>query len=177
MENKYITISKEAIDNALGIIAIILYWTIYIWQEKLSTVGDYRYFPYGLHEVFSIGYLLVPAITFIWLTRILIRIRKKEYRKKNRILIISLSVLLILQIGYVQKLSQLVNSSILTEAVEIPDEFHIVINRGEGTVTLSTTPLVTALIKTDGTRYIFNYDFYKDTPNEGRLNYISQAGE
>ena len=177
MENKYITISKEAIGNTLGIIAIILYWPIYIWQENLSAVGDYRYFPYRLHEIFSMGLLLVPAITFIWLTTVLIRIRKKEVRRKNRILVISLAVLLIFQIGYVQKLSQLVNTAILTDVVDIPDDFHIVINKGEDTVTLSTTPLVTALIKTDGTRYGLDYDSYEDTPNEGKLNYIWKVDE
>ena len=177
MENNYITVSKEAIGNTLGIIAIILYWPIYIWQENLSSVGDYRYFPYGLHEIFGIGLLLVPAITFIWLATILIRIRKKEARKKNRILVISLAVLLIFQIGYIQKLSQLINTSILTDVVEIPDDFHIIINKDEGTVTLSTTPLVTALIKTDGTIYGLDYDSYEDTPNEGRLNYIRKADE
>ncbi len=59
-----------------------------------------------------------------------------------------------------------------TQVLEIPDEYHIVIQGGKGPATLSTTPLVTALVETDRTQYGFVYETSRSQPEEGQLNGI-----
>lgn len=58
---------------------------------------------------------------------------------------------------------------------EIPDEYHVVIQTGEGPVTLTTTPIVTTLLQQDGTIYGFYYETDRDTPGEGVLHGIWDA--
>lgn len=58
-----LSISKKAVYTATGILAVVLYWLIYVWQERLSMLGDYRYFSYGFHEVYGIGILIFPIFT------------------------------------------------------------------------------------------------------------------
>ena len=67
------SISKWALGSAVGITAIVLYRLVYLWQDILAASGDYRNFSYGFHEVYTIGSLLVPVLTLIWLAVLLIR--------------------------------------------------------------------------------------------------------
>ena len=60
-------ISKRAILAAAGVTAIVLYWLVYFWEEALSDMGDYRYFSYRFHEIYSSGYFLIPLLTLLWL--------------------------------------------------------------------------------------------------------------
>jgi len=60
------------------------------------------------------------------------------------------------------------------EVVEIPDDFHIVIQHEGKTVTLRTSPLVPPLLKTDGTLYWFDYGTSHLHPERGTLHRISQ---
>ena len=70
------SISKWALGSAVGITAIVLYRLVYLWQDILAASGDYRNFSYGFHEVYTIGSLLVPVLTLIWLAVLLRRTAK-----------------------------------------------------------------------------------------------------
>lgn len=166
-------IQKRSMKAALGIAGILLYWMVYFWQDTLSNQGNYRWFSYSFHEVYSIGYLLVPLVTAIWLFVLCISSLKDKAWRKNRILLFLLTLLFLLQAGYWQQRSQIVSIDAWTDVIEIPDEYHIVILDGEDQkVTLETIPIVTTLLRTNGTIYGFSYESKKSNPSEGVLHFI-----
>lgn len=165
-------LGSRAVGTAAGVTAIVLYWLIYLWQDSLSNAGDYRYFSYGFHELYSVGMLLVPLATLVWLAVLLVRTAKGRRWKKNALLLAVLALLLAGQFGYQYRQSQLVHVTSWTEVLEVPDPYHIVVQSGEGTVTLETTPTVTALVRTDGTVYGFSYERDRRTPERGDLTGI-----
>ena len=136
---------KRAIGSAVGVTAIVLYWLIYLWQDSLASAGDYRYFPYIFHEIYSAALLWIPLLTLLWLGKLFYKTVKKRTWRKNAVLLTVLAFLLAGQIGYFYNQSQLVNTTCWTEVVKIPDEYHIVIQNGECTVTLTTAPVITKL--------------------------------
>lgn len=169
--------SRQAALRAAGMAAIVLYWLVYLWQEALANVGNYRWFPYSFHEVYTLGYLLVPLLTLIWLATLLARsIRRRAWRKNGAMLAV-LAVLLAAQGGYLWNQANLVHVTSWSQVVAVPDEYHIVIEGGEGQVTLSTTPLVANLVQTDGTIYGFSYDSRRDCLDEGRLTFVYGIAE
>lgn len=163
---------KRAIGSAVGVTAIVLYWLIYLWQDSLANAGDYRYFPYIFHEIYSTALLWIPLLTLLWLGKLFYKTVKKRAWRKNAVLLTVLAFLLAGQIGYFYNQSQLVDTTCWTEVVEIPDNYHVVIQNGERTVTLSTAPVITKLLRTDGTVYGFYYESKRDTPTKGQLNGI-----
>lgn len=168
-------LNSRAAAAAAGVTAIVLYWLVYLWQDGLSVAGNYRYFSYSFHELYTIGYLLVPIATLIWLAALLVRMVRHRTWRKNAVLALILALLLAAQGGYWNHRGRQVGCTTWTEVAEIPDEYHVVIQTGEGPVTLTTTPIVTTLLQQDGTIYGFYYETDRDTPGEGVLHGIWDA--
>lgn len=167
-------ISKRAILSAAGVTAVVLYWLVYLWQAALSDVGDYRFLSYRFHEVYSIGYLLVPAVTLIWLIVLTVRCIKGRGWRVNAVLLVILVILTVGQLGYLHQQSQTVGVTCVAKVVEIPDAYHVIIETASGNVTLQSAPAITQLLETDGTQYVFTYRSQKDEPLEGKLSYASR---
>lgn len=164
-------LNRRAVLAAAGVTAIILYWLVYFWQDALAMAGNYRYFSYSLHELYTAGYLLVPGVTALWLLGVLVKGRGRS------LLALVLAVLLVLQGWLWYDNGQREQVTCWTAVAEIPDEYHVVIHTGEGPVELDTTPLVTRLLKTDGTVYGFYYEARQNRPGEGQLCGIWQGEE
>ena len=154
--------------------AILLYWIVYYIQDHLSNLGDYRFFPFELHEVYGIGGLVLPSVTVVWFLTLLIRSRRNGHLRKNALLLAVLLALTVGQFGAVAYEKQRFSTMTRAEVVEIPDDFHIVIQCEGKTVTLRTSPLVPPLLKTDGTLYWFDYGTNRLHPERGTLHRISQ---
>lgn len=167
-------INKKSMKFAIGITLIVIYWIVYFWQERLSDIGDYRYFPYSFHEIFPSGIICVPVATFIWLIALLIKTFKRKTWKRNTVPAIILSVLLLTQIGTLCYLSGGHTVGIATTITEIPDEFHIVVETDNEYRTLETSPLVTSLVKADGTMYFLSYTYNSFTSTRGTLTSIKE---
>ena len=152
-----------------GLLAFLLCWLVYFWQDYLSKLGDYRWFPYRFHEVCSLGVIVLPFLSLVWFITVFSRaVQQKTLRKKALILVL-LAALLVGQTGYRFYLSQRHTVSTLTEILQIPDEYHIVVECAGGTITLETSPLVPPLLKTDGTRYWIHYETNDLHPQRGTL--------
>ena len=167
-------INKKSMKFAIGITLIVIYWIVYFWQERLAEIGDYRYFSYGFSEIFPQGIICVPAATFIWLAVLLIKTFKRKIWKKNAVPAIILSVLLFAQAGIFFYLSGGHSVGIATTITEIPDEFHIVVETDNEYRTLETSPLVTSLVKADGTMYFLSYTYNSFTSTRGTLTSIKE---
>lgn len=170
-------ISKRAILAAAGVTAIVLYWLVFVWQEALSDMGDYRFFSYRFHEVYGIGYLLVPIISAVWLIVSLSRVVKAGAWRRNLAMLLILGLLTVGQFCFWYQQSQMVSVTCVSEVVEIPDEYHVVIESWQGNVTLKTTPSVTKLLQDDGTKYVFTYECNKRDRDEGTLSYASYVDD
>lgn len=165
------TLRRRAAGSALGVTAIVLYWLVYFWQDSLASAGDYRYFPYAFHELWTIGTILVPVLTLLWLGILLLRTAKGHTWRRSAALLLVLAMLLAAQAGYLHRQSQLVQVTSWTEVEAIPDAYHVVIWGGSGAVTLATTPAVTALLE-PGAVYGFTYEQSLRTPDRGTLQAI-----
>ena len=154
--------------------ALLLYWIVYYVQDHLSNLGDYRFFPFALHEVYGIGGIILPYVTVIWFITLLIRSRRNGRIRKNALLLAVLLALVAGQFGAVAYEKLRFSTMTRAEVVEIPDDFHIVIQHEGKTVTLRTSPLVPPLLKTDGTLYWFDYGTSHLHPERGTLHRISQ---
>ena len=164
---------KKSFRRFLAVEAIIAYWAVYFWQDYLSEMGDYRYFSYSFHEVYSIGLMLIPAATLIWLL-VLLRKTSREKLWKENLIILSLLVLLsgwqIYAVG--QETGGYTTMGFEKLVLEIPDEYHIVIESDGQRLLLETSPQVTALLKTDGTLYYMAYEQDTKSAKTGKLEYV-----
>lgn len=167
-----LSFSRRAVYSALGVLGIVVFWLVFFWQERLADVGDYRYFSYRFHEMISIGIILVPAAALIWLAVLLHRTRKQKSWRKNGALLLVLLLLVSFHTGYFLNQQGSWSTSGLYAVVEVPDDYHIVIRRGDGLMTLEVSPMVANLVKTDGTAYMITFDWNERSPGEGVLEYI-----
>lgn len=165
-------LSRRAVYSALGILAMVVYWLVFFWQERLADVGDYRYFSYRFHEMITIGIIIVPAAALIWLLALLHRTRKQKNWRKNGALLLILLLLVAFHTGYFWHQQGSWSTSGLYEIQEVPDQYHIVIQRGDGLMTLAVSPMVANLVKTDGTAYMLTFEWNERSPGEGVLEYI-----
>lgn len=165
------TLRRRAAGSALGVTAVVLYWLVYLWQDSLSNAGDYRFFPYAFHEIWTIGTILVPVLTLLWLGILLLRTAKGHTWRRSAALLLVLALLLAGQAGYLHRQSQMVQVTSWTEVEAIPDAYHIVIRGGSDAVTLATTPAVTALLE-PGAVYGFTYEQSLRTPDRGTLSAV-----
>lgn len=165
-------LSKRAVYSALGVLAIIVYWVVYFWQEYWANMGDYRYFSYSFHEMYAIGLLVVPPAALIWFLVLLHRTRKQKRWRKNGALLLVLLLVVSFHTGYFLNQQGTWSTSGLYEVVEVPDDYHIVIQRGDGLMTLEVSPMVANLVKTDGTAYSMTFVWKERNPGIGVLEYI-----
>lgn len=173
-----LTLNRRAINSALGILGIIVYWLVYFWQENLAEIGDYQYFSYRAHEMYTIGLVVVPLVTFIWLLALLVKSKKQKAWRKHAAVLIILVLLMAGQIGFYVQQQGMWSTSTWTEIVEIPDDYHIVVKRWDGTlITLETSMQVTKLLQTDGTVYQISYKWNERNPDVGTVWYIEYAQE
>lgn len=165
-------ISRRAVNSALGILAMVVFWLVYFWQERLADVGDYRYFSYRFHEMISIGIILVPLAALVWLLALLHRTRKQKTWRKNGALLLVLLLLVSFHTGYFIRQQGTWSTSGLYEIQEVPDEYHIVIEHRDTRMVLEVSPMVANLVKTDGTAYMLTFEWNERSPNQGVLEYI-----
>ena len=167
-KQEYIKISRRALNCTIGVTAIILYWIVYVWQNNLADMGNYKFFSYRFHEIYGIGSILIQAITALWFGLVLVEtIRKKTWRENIAILVI-LAVLMFLQLGYINFQSKSYTATVWTELVDIPDEEHIVIERDDKLIKIKTNSNVTNLVEV-GEVYMFHYKYNETMPGEGKL--------
>lgn len=164
--------SRRAVYSAMGILAIVVFWVVFFWQDYLADMGNYRYFSYSFHEMYTIGLILVPPAALIWFLVLLHKTRKQKAWKKNGALLLVLLLVVCFHAGYFLNQQGTWSTSGLYEVVEVPDDYHIVIRRGDGLMTLEVSPMVANLVKTDGTAYSMTFVWKERNPGAGVLEYI-----
>lgn len=166
-------IGKRAVGAAAGVTAIVIYWLVFFWQDHLADWGDYRFFSFRFHEIWTgVGLLVVPPVTFLWLAVLLWRcIRHKAWRK-NAVLLCALALLVAAQTMWFASQRDLWSTSSFG-TVEFVDEEHILLkNSGERQVLLEVTPVVKRLLVEDTVVYSVSYTHRFNDYEDCRLEYI-----
>lgn len=149
--------------TAAGFAAIIIYWVIYAWESAMSKGGDYRYFSYGFHELWTGGVILTPIATGIWLLSRLWKALKRRSWRRSAPMLLLLAALLAAQLGYIASQPKWTTSSPRTMIVERIDEYHVTAYIGDENeniqFTLEAAPNVVNLLEEGGEYYItFSHD-------------------
>lgn len=168
-------VTASAVLNVAGIAVIVLYWIIYAVMKPLANVGDYRYFSYSVWEVWSLGFLLMPALTVVWLAAIIIKSAKQRSWRKRLAMLLILTVLLAGQIGIEFVRSQ-ETSTVTVGWIDNVGEGSFIFNNGMSTKEISCSYEVTGLLKADGTMYVITYYSNRLSPGNGTLSTIEEAG-
>lgn len=169
------TITKKQIITAAGILAIALYWVLFMWQRKMNLTNSV-YYNYQLGRL--LVFLFIPVVlgSLVWLiVTVGNAISTKTVAEKTPRIIL-LALLIIIQIFICTHLFIMRENIIWTEIVEVPSQNTIVIERYDGnTVVLETNHSVTALVRTDGTEYVVYYTSSINSPAHGELLWIIPA--
>ena len=162
-------INKRAVLYAFGTLLIIVYWLVFFLLKYFTDMHYSRYLPSNFIEIYGQGLWLVPIITFLWFAVLFIKTAWQKLWKKNFAYTTVLLLLLTMQVGFWINAYSEDRVLIVSEIYDIPDSSHIVIKVNDTYATLSTPPLVTNLLETDGTRYSISYNCRKNNIEEGEL--------
>lgn len=160
---------RRAVRQAAGVTAIVLYWLIFGWMNHFAYMGDYRYFSYSFYEAFSFGVVIVPLVTLFWLGFLVVRAVRRHDFARDRVLIVTLALLVVLRAGFLWQRFGTVSYTNYTQVVDIPDESHVVILQNEHPITLEGPAAIIRLLREDDSVYGFIYDWNPRHPNEGKL--------
>ena len=163
------------IVNIIGISVIVLYWVAYALMTPFANAGDYRYFSYSVWEFWSLGFLLVPTCTAIWLLVVVVKSAKGKSWKMNITIMLLLAVLLAGQVGIEYIMAHGVTTTTVGWVNEVGDgKFDY--SNGAETRTISCHYETTALLKSDGTMYVITYSWNSLFKDKATLSTISEAG-
>lgn len=168
-------ITTEAIFNVIGISIIVLYWILYAVMTPFANVGDYRYFPYSVWEVWGIGFILMPLFNLIWLIVVLRNAAMKKEWKKRRAILLVLAILLIGQIG-IEYVGAHQVSTVSVGWIDEVGEGSFIFNNGGWETNISCSYEISGLLKADGTMYVVSYYHNKLFPNKASLSTVHEAG-
>ena len=150
-------ISKRTVGAAAGVTAIVIYWLIYFWQDHLADWGDYRFFSYALHEIWSAGIVVVPFGALIWLGVLLWRCVRHKTWRKNAVLLCVLAVIVVWQARWFLWAGD-ASLTVTHATIEFVDDEHILLkNEGEKQIILEVPPMVKGLLIENEVVYSVSY--------------------
>ena len=165
-------IGKRTVAAAAGVTAIVIYWLLYFWQDHLADWGDYRFFSYALHEIWSAGIVVVPFGALIWLGVVLWRCIRYRTWHKNAVLLCALLLIVAWQTRWFLWAGD--ESLTATHAtIEFVDDEHILLkNKGEKQIVLEVPPMVKGLLIENEVVYSISYTHRLNDYDDCKLDYI-----
>lgn len=147
--------------SAAGVAAIIIYWVVYAWESSMADGGDFRYFSYSFHELWSGSMvLLVPFLTLAWLIVRFWMAKKQRAWRRSAPMLILLAALFAGQIWYLSSWVQSSTTYSACTVLEVVDEYHIEVLMGikhDGpVVTLEAAPSFVNLME-EGETYNISF--------------------
>lgn len=158
------------------IIIGILLWGFYIIQEEFAKYGMYQLISYGVHEISSVIPLLCILVTILcagYLTWCWI---KKKADKTDKILLSVLVLCFCLQAGYFHKQSELVHTAAICTIEEVHEAEKRIIVTIDGRsekLELKSPMLVNGMLVEKEQKYLIDFVWNKNCPDEGELCMIS----
>ena len=169
------TITRTQLFTAISILAIALFWALYLWQRKMY-FKNLQYFSFNLYNILT--FLLYPVLlaSLVWFVITLGRAISYKNLPEKTPRIIILGLLLVVQVFLCSHILLVRENMYWTEVLEVPDQNSIIIERYDGSkVVLETDRNVTSLVRTDGTEYVVFYTANINSPANGDLMWIIPA--
>lgn len=162
----------------IALLCGICLWIFYIFQEEMANYGMYTVISYQMHEIASIIPILLMGATIGWFIYILYKMIKKKSDGADKVFIIILLGLVLLQGSYVRQMSKQVTTTTLVVIERIDGENNRIIVQNEDLslrVKLESPMLVNDMLETDGQKYLVTYVWHEGKPNEGKLQMIQRV--
>ena len=154
----------------------ILLWGFYIVQEEFAKYGMYQLISYGVHEISSVIPILCILATIICAGYLIWRMVKKNTDRTEKILLAVLVLCFCLQAGYFHKQSDLVHTAAICtidEVYEAEERIVVTIDGRTDKIELKSPMLVNGMLIEKEQKYLIDFVWNKNKPNEGELHMIS----
>ena len=167
--------NKSKIMIYIIVIGILL-WGFYIIQEEFAKYGMYQLISYGVHEISSVIPLLCILVTILCVGYMAWCWIKKKADKTDKILLGVLVLCFCLQAGYFQKQSEMVHTAAICtieEVHEAEERIVITIDGRSERIELKSPMIVNGMLVEKEQKYLIDFVWNKNRPDEGELNMIS----
>ena len=158
------------------IIMGMLLWGFYIIQEEFAKYGMYQLISYRVHEMASLIPLLCTFTTIICIGYFLWSWRKKKLDKADRTLLLVLVVCFCLEAGYFKIQADMVYTAAICtieEVYEAEERIIVTIDGREEKLELKSPMIVNGMLIEKEQKYLIDFMWNKNRPNEGELQMIS----
>ena len=167
--------NKSKIMIYIIVIGILL-WGFYIIQEEFAKYGMYQLISYGVHEISSVIPLLCILVTILCVGYMAWCWIKKKADKTDKILLGVLVLCFCLQAGYFHKQSEMVHTAAICtieEVHEAEERIVITIDGRSERIELKSPMIVNGMLVEKEQKYLIDFVWNKNRPDEGELNMIS----
>ena len=167
--------NKSKIMIYIIVIGILL-WGFYIIQEEFAKYGMYQLISYGVHEISSVIPLLCILFTVLCAGYLAWRFVKKKSDRVEKILLAVLILCFCLQAGYFHKQSEMVHTAAICtieEVHEAEERIVITIDGRSERIELKSPMIVNGMLVEKEQKYLIDFVWNKNRPDEGELNMIS----
>ena len=159
-----------------GIVVGILLWSFYFIQEEFAKYGMYQLISYGVHEISSVIPLLCILVTMLCMGYLGWSWIKKEADRTDKILLGALVLCFCLQAGYFHKQSDMVYTAAICtieEVHEAEERIVVTIDGRVDKIELKSPMIVNGMLIEKEQKYLIDFMWNKNRPNEGELHMIS----
>ena len=160
----------------LTIIVLFLLWGFYLIQEEFANYGMYQLISYTVHEISSLIPIICILATIIGSIYLLVRTIKKKADRVDKVLLAVFILCFAFLVGYFHQQSKMVFTAAICTVDEVNEaEGKIVVSIDGRTekLELESPMLVNGMLIEKEQRYLIDYMWNKDKPNEGELHMIS----
>ena len=158
------------------IVVGILLWGFYFIQEEFAKYGMYQLISYGVHEITSVIPLLCIMVTILCAGYLAWCLIKKKADKTDKILLGVLVLCFCLQAGYFHKQSEMVHTAAICtieEVHEAEERIIVTIDGRSEKLELKSPMIVNGMLVEKEQKYLIDFMWNKNRPNEGELHMIS----
>ena len=153
-----------------------LLWGFYIIQEEFAKYGMYQLISYRVHEISSLIPLLCTFTTILCFGYFIWCWRKKKLDKTGKMLLLVLVVCFCLEAGYFKIQADMVYTAAICtieEVYEKEERIIVKIDGREDKLELKSSMIVNGMLVEKEQKYLIDFMWNKNRPNEGELCMIS----
>ena len=154
----------------------ILLWGFYFIQEEFAKYGMYQLISYRVHEISSMIPLLSILTTILCIGYLFLRWIKKKSDRSDKILLLVFVLCFCLQIGYFKIQADMVYTAAICTIDEVYEEEEriiVSIDGREDKLELKSPMIVNGMLVEKEQKYLIDFMWNKNRPNEGELCMIS----
>lgn len=158
------------------ILSGIVLWGFYIVQEEFANYGMYQLVSYPVHEISSVIPLACILVTIVIAAYLTWRLLKRKSDKADKILLAVMVLCFCVQVGYFRIQADMVYTAAvctIDEVYEAEERIIVTIEGRAEKLELKSPMLVNGLLVEKEQKYLIDFVWDMNRPNEGELHMIS----